>query len=54
LGLAGLDDRRGREQSSLLTSEQETELRGRFEADPTLEDQVCSLPGKGVQRIAEF
>jgi transposase len=50
-GLAGLDDRRGREPRPTLTSEQEVEVRRRIEAGATGEDAVCSLRGKDLQRI---
>jgi transposase len=51
LGLAGLDDQRGRESRSPLTSEKAAELHRRIEAGPTPEDQVCTLRGKDIQRI---
>ena len=50
-GLAGLDDRRGREPRSPLRPEQEEEVRRRIEAGPTAEDEVCSLRGLDFQRI---
>jgi transposase len=50
-GLVGLDDLRGRELHSPLTTEQEAEVRERIEAGPTQQDEVCSLRGKDFQRI---
>lgn len=50
-GLAGLDDRRGREPGLPLSDAQEKALRERVEAGATDEDQVCSLRGKDFQRI---
>ena len=50
-GVAGLDDRRGRETQSALTPEQEEQLRRRIEAGPQPEDQVCSLRGVDFKRI---
>lgn len=51
MGLAGLDDQRGHESRSPLSSEQEAEVRRRIEAGPTPEDEVCTLRGKDIQRI---
>lgn len=55
-GLAGLDDRRGRESKLPLSPEQQQQMRARLDAGPTEEDHVCSLRGRDVQRIlaAEF
>ena len=50
-GLAGLDDRRGREPRFPLTPEQQVQVRQRLDAGPTAQDEVCSLRGKDVQRI---
>jgi transposase len=50
-GLAGLDDRRGRESRLPLTPEEQEQVRRRLDAGPTAEDEVCSLRGKDVQRI---
>jgi transposase len=50
-GLAGLDDRRGREPRLPLTLEQQEQVRQRLDAGPTAQDEVCSLRGKDVQRI---
>jgi len=50
-GLAGLDDRRGREPQLPLSPEQEQAFRRRLEAGPTDRDLVCSLRGKDFQRI---
>jgi len=50
-GLAGLEDRRGREPRSPLTPEEEAEVRCRIDAGPTEADAVCSLRGKDLQRI---
>ena len=50
-GLAGLDDRRGREPRLPLTSEQQEQVRQRLDAGPTAQDEVCSLRGRDVQRI---
>ena len=50
-GVAGLDDRRGREPRPALTPEQEEQLRRRIEAGPQPEDQVCSLRGVDFKRI---
>lgn len=50
-GLAGLDDRRGREPQLPLSVEDEAAFRQRIEAGPTTEDDVCSLRGKDFQRI---
>jgi transposase len=42
VGLEGLDDQRGREPRSPLTSEQEAEVRRRIEAGPTwIQLEVC-------------
>ncbi|QDU89498.1 hypothetical protein Pla175_28890 [Pirellulimonas nuda] len=55
-GLAGLDDRRGREPRLPIDAEQEAAFRQRIEAGPVEGDEVCSLRGKDFQRIlaAEF
>ena len=50
-GLAGLDDRRGREPGLPLSEVQEKAFRERVETGATDEDQVCSLRGKDFQRI---
>ena len=50
-GLAGLDDRRGRQPRLPLTPEQQEQVRRRLNAGPTVQDEVCSLRGKDVQRI---
>jgi transposase len=50
-GLAGLDDRRGREERLPLSPEQQEAMRRRLDAGPRAEDDVCSLRGKDVQRI---
>lgn len=50
-GLAGLDDRRGRDPRLPLTPEQQEQVRQRLDAGPTEQDEVCSLRGKDVQRI---
>jgi transposase len=50
-GLAGLDDRRGREARLPLTPQQQEQVRRRLDAGPTEKDEVCSLRGKDVQRI---
>jgi len=50
-GVAGLDDRRGRELQPALTPEQEGQVRQRIEAGPRPEDQVCSLRGVDFKRI---
>jgi transposase len=50
-GLAGLDDRRGREPRLPLTPQQQEQVRRRLDAGPTAQDEVCSLRGKDVQRI---
>lgn len=50
-GLAGLEDRRGRESRLPLTLEQQEQVRQRLDAGPTSQDEVCSLRGKDVQRI---
>jgi transposase len=50
-GLAGLDDRRGREPQLPLSTEQEQAFRRRLEAGPTAKEAVCSLRGKDFQRI---
>ena len=50
-GLAGLDDRRGRESQLPISSEEQAAFRERIEAVPTDEDEVCSLRGKDFQRI---
>jgi transposase len=50
-GLAGLEDRRGRESRLPLTPEEQEQVRRRLDAGPTAEDEVCSLRGKDVQRI---
>jgi transposase len=50
-GLAGLDDRRGRESRLPLTSEEQEQVCRCLDAGPTEKDEVCSLRGKDVQRI---
>jgi transposase len=50
-GLAGLDDRRGRESGLPLSLEDQELVRRRLDAGPTVRDEVCSLRGKDVQRI---
>jgi transposase len=50
-GLAGLDDRRGREPRLPLSPEEQEQVRQRLDAGPTARDEVCSLRGKDVQRI---
>ncbi len=50
-GLAGLDDRRGREPRLPLTPEEQERVCQRLDAGPTAQDEVCSLRGKDVQRI---
>ena len=50
-GLAGLEDRRGKDSQLPLSSEEEAAFRERIEAGPTDADQVCSLRGKDFQRI---
>jgi transposase len=50
-GLAGLDDRRGREPRLPLTLEEQERVCQRLDAGPTAQDEVCSLRGKDVQRI---
>jgi transposase len=50
-GLAGLEDRRGREPRLPLTPEQQEQVRKRLDAGPAAADEVCSLRGKDVQRI---
>ena len=50
-GLAGLDDRRGRESRLPLTPEQQEQICRRLDAGAMKQDEVCSLRGKDVQRI---
>jgi transposase len=50
-GLAGLNDRRGREPRLPLSPEDQERVCQRLDAGPTAEDEVCSLRGKDVQRI---
>ena len=50
-GLAGLDDRRGRQSQLPISPATEADLRARIEAGPTDQDEVCSLRGKDFQRI---
>ena len=50
-GLAGLDDRRGRESSLPLSPDAQATFRQRLNAGATDEDEVCSLRGKDVQRL---
>lgn len=50
-GLAGLDDRRGREAGPSLSPGEEAAIRSRIEAGPTFADSVGSLRGKDFQRI---
>jgi transposase len=50
-GLAGRDDRRGREPRRPLTPEHQEQVRQRLAAGPTAQDEVCSLRGNDVQRI---
>jgi transposase len=52
-GLAGLEDQRGRQPTSPLTSEQEEQIRQRIEAGPTAADGVCSLRGVDVKRFLQ-
>jgi len=50
-GLAGLEDRRGRDSCLPLTPQQQEQVRRRLDAGATDEDDACSLRGKDVQRI---
>lgn len=50
-GLAGLDDRRGRESQLPMSAEEEAAFRKRIDSGPTAEDAICSLRGKDFQRI---
>jgi transposase len=50
-GLAGLDDRRGREPRLPLSPADQERVRQRLDAGPQAQDEVCSLRGKDVQRI---
>jgi transposase len=52
-GISGLHDRRGNQQGSPLTPEQEEYVRQRLDAGPTPEDKVCSLRGADMQRLLQ-
>lgn len=51
LGLAGLEDRRGRTPRLPLSPEQQQQLCQRIDAGPTPEDEICTLRGADVRRI---
>ena len=52
-GLAGLEDGRGRQPTSPLTSEQEEAIRRRIDAGPTAQDGICSLRGADIRRFLQ-
>jgi transposase len=52
-GLAGLEDHRGRQPTSPLTSEQEEAIRRRIDGGPTAQDGICSLRGADIRRFLQ-
>jgi transposase len=52
-GLDGLQDKSGRGKPPLLTPAERERLKQRIDAGPTVEDSVCTLRGKDIQRILE-
>jgi transposase len=53
LGVAGLNDQRGRKPQRVLSAEDEQKFRERIEAGPQPEDGVCVLRGVDFRRILE-